>query len=115
LVAMESLSTPVLVSIYGDFFNYIWNISKKDRGWKGRIVYEKLTPPWLRGHVVFLHGPNSNHSIPFQYGVLPRKGSLKDRSQKIIGSAILALWLEKEPTTSQALRWYCARKGLRLH
>jgi len=114
LVAIERLSISELISIYGEFFHYLWNICKTARGWRSGIVYGKLTPPWLRGDVVFLHGPNQSNSIPFIHGELPRKGLLKDKSQKIVGSAILALWLEKETSTAPALRWYFDRKGFHL-
>ena len=61
---------------------------------------------------VFLHGPNSNKSIPCKYEVLPRKGLLKDRDQKIVGSAILVSWIQEEEGTFFLLNQYMLRHGL---
>lgn len=34
-----------LSSVYGDFFNQVWDICKKKLGWKGQVMYKKMTPP----------------------------------------------------------------------
>lgn len=112
LIAIERLDIQNLLNVYGDFFHYLWNSFKDAKGWKGKIVYEKLTPPWLRGSVVFLYGTNNSLSIPCKYGELPRKGLLKDKNQKIVGSAILSTWMEKERETSTLLRWFLEKKGV---
>ena len=109
---IHQLSLNELSSIYGEFFNHIWNICKKKLAWKGHVTYKKLTPPWLVGNVVFLYGLNHSSSITFQQGTLPRKSDLKERGQKIIGSAILAAWVVQEHETSLSLRWFLRQKGV---
>ena len=76
------------------------------------MVYELMTLTRLRGDVFFLHGSNNCKSIPCKYVVLRRKGLLKDRDQKIVGSAILISWIQEEENTSLLLKWYMRRHGL---
>ena len=111
LKAIERLRVNEVMSVYGDFFGQLWLLAKDKFGWKGPILYERLTPNWLRGDVVFLHGPNGSLSIPCTHRVLPRKGFLKDRGQKIVGSSILAYWLQQEVGTAPLLRWFLLQKN----
>lgn len=64
LTTIEKLNIDDLVRVYGEFFHHVWKICKKQNGWKGNIVYEKLTPTWLYGDVVFIYGTNDALSIP---------------------------------------------------
>ena len=70
--SVKQLSLVQLTKVYGEFFHYFWNQSKIKLGWKGKIIYEKLTPPWFKREVLFLYGPNNCSSIPCKYGELPR-------------------------------------------
>lgn len=48
LVEIEALQLPKLIAAYGEFFHYLWNEMKRLHGRKGNIVYEKLSPPWIK-------------------------------------------------------------------
>ena len=79
LQAVEKMRVEDIMNVYGKFFYHVWKVCKKENGWKGNIVYEKLTPQWLRGKDLFLYSQNGSLSITFFHGFLPRKGILKDR------------------------------------
>ena len=110
--ALDKLSLPSLIQTYGEFFNFLWERAKSVRKWKGKIVYQKLSPPWIRQNVVFLRGPNNSISIPCRYGALPRKGLLKDKDQKSVATATLATWLEREQETADALKFFLEKHGV---
>ena len=112
LASIERMSIDELLSVYGYFFNQLWLACRKEHGWKGSIVYGKLCPDLLRGEVVFLYGPNRASSIPYTYASLPHKGRFKDCGKKIVGSAILAYWVQNEPCSNAAMRWYLAHKNV---
>ena len=100
------------MKVYGEFFHNLWNQSKTKLGWKGKIIYEKLSPPWLKGEVLFLYGPNNCSSIPCKHGELPRKGMSKDRNQNVVRNAILAYWLQKEEGPTDVVRWFLRKNGI---
>ncbi len=54
LQAISRMSVDGLITVYGKFFHHVWKICKEENGWKGNIVYEKLTPQWLHGDIVVL-------------------------------------------------------------
>ena len=66
-----------------------WDQATEELGKKVKIVLEFLSPSWLGSDFLFLDGLNNCKSVPWKYGMLPRKGLLKDRDQKIVGSSIL--------------------------
>ena len=80
--AVNNLSSNNLSSLYGDLFMQVWPLCKKQLSWKGRVMYKKTTPPWLRGNILFLHSPNQSSSTPFQHKYLPRKSDLREKDRK---------------------------------
>lgn len=76
LNSIEELALPKLLAACGKFFHYLWNQIKSVRGWKGIIVYKKMTPPCFERDVAFPYGTNDSSSIPCKYSSLPRKGVL---------------------------------------
>lgn len=93
LLCLDAL---VISVIYGDLFNSIFKKGHADRIVSGRMKYDVLTPPWLRTHVVFLHGTSHNVSIPYNGCILPRKNTIRERGKKSLGCAILTTWLKEE-------------------
>ena len=109
---LDKLPLPALVRTYGEFFRFLWERDKSDLNWKGKMMYEKLYPPWIRQNVVFLRGADNSISIPCRYGSLPRKCILKDKDQKSVGAAILCTWLEREQETADALKYFLEKNGV---
>lgn len=94
----KKMSFEQLILVFGKFLHHLWKSCKEENRWKSSILYENLTPQWLRGDVLFLYGRN-NTTIACSHGVLPRKSVLKEKGQKIVGSAILPNWLQHESSS----------------
>lgn len=84
--------------IYSTFFQALWAKGYEE----GRVMknanYAKLTPPWLRKPVTFMHGANRSMSLPFVLRVLPNKNQIRHRNGKVLASAILDAWMKNDPT-----------------
>lgn len=53
--------------MYGDLFTAFWNEGRAKFRFEGRIIYARMTPPWLYGNIVFVHGETaivSHYSHP---------------------------------------------------
>ena len=98
------LDAKSLAKIYVDFSNALYEEEYPSRSFTGRMALFFLTPPWLRGPVVFLHGYNNNISIPFANIELPRKNYLREKGKKAIGCAMLTTWLSRETSGVGHLR-----------
>ena len=109
--ASNRLGLNDLSYVYGEFLNHLWEIWRKELGWKDQVMYMKMTLPWLQGIIVLLHGSNHPYSIPFQHSSLLRKSDLEERGQKIVGSDIL---VDFEKGISSSLRWCLRQKGVHI-
>ncbi len=89
--SMLALETNILAELYASFFKAFWSkaYDSKSKLVGKKIVYSKLTPPFLRVHVVFIHGSNSKLSLAYTNKVLPSKNKIRERNGKVLGAAIL--------------------------
>ena len=113
--AIEQLSLNNMMTVYGPFFQRLWSICQKKLNWKGQIMYKRMTPPWLLGNIMFLHGRNHQSSIPLRHSFLPRKSDFKELGQKIVGSAIIAAWICKKEAGTSSLCWFLRKKGVSIN
>jgi len=72
--------------VYTKLFTSIWETGRRQSRVSGRITYARMTPPWLRKNVIFIHGENRNASIPFTLGALPTKNQIKEKNYKFVAS-----------------------------
>jgi len=101
-----------LANVYSQLFTALWDLGRRNKRVSGRITYADMTPPWLRGNVIFIHGENRNASIPFTLKVLPTKNQIKEKNYKFIGKAILDTILRKEDTMAPFLRHILIESGV---
>ena len=110
---LTNLGVDTLADLYATFFQSLWEKGYSQRRVTKKIVYSKLTPPYLRMPVVFMHGPHRSISLPFTQKVLPSKNQIRERNGKILGAAILATWLKRESCTAEYLaHLLCSRNVL---
>ena len=89
--SLMKLDTRVLATIYGDFFNALFEKGRAKKLVSGRMTYNVLTPPWLRVSVIFLYGSSYNISLPFSSCELPRKNILREKGKSLLVVRLLLL------------------------
>jgi len=99
-----SLGIHKIADIYTDLFTALWEKGRTNGEVTGRLTYSRMTPPWLRHNVIFIHGQNRNASLPYTLRVLPKKKQIKDKNFKFIGRAILDTILRREESMAPYLR-----------
>ena len=63
-----------------------------------------MTPPWLREHEVFTHGPSTNISEPLTRCSLPKKNQVRESGQKNLAHAIIGTWIQREKIVLRNLK-----------
>lgn len=109
---MEESGMQNVVQLYGELFARIWNTGREKKLVKGRISYARMTPPWLRNRVVFVHGQNRNVSSPFAAGKLPTKSEIRESGNKDLALAIIDTFLRKEKSVYEYLTFLLEKKGI---
>jgi len=90
----QMLDINELAYVYATFFQALWAEGHKKRLVASNVTYAKMTPPWLRHSVTFMHGANRSFSLPFVLRVLPTKNQIRRRNGKLLGAAILDTWMK---------------------
>jgi len=112
MMALSRIPVLKLAEVYSNFFNAVWTMGAEQGRVNGRRTYAQMTPPWLRDNTIFIHGENRNLSIPFTQRVLPTKNTIRQRSSKILGCAILDTWLRKEEPCRPFLQFLIRDAGI---
>jgi len=111
---LSRLGVQKVAESYSKFFNTLWETGSNQGRVGGRRTYAQMTPPWLRQNTIFIYGENRNSSIPFTHGVLPNKNAIRQRSNKILGCAILDTFLRREEPCRPFLQHLLQEAGLRI-
>jgi len=101
-----------LANLYSTFFNALWTRGRTVRRVQGKMVYARLTPPWLTKNTIFMHGPSRNISLPCTINTLPSKNQVRERGKKMLACVILDSWMKKEGGSSLYLSSLLQEKGL---
>ena len=97
------LDTNEIADVYATFFKALSDKGHTIRLVPKSITYSRLTPPYLRVPVVFMHGLQRSRSLPFTQRVLPNKNQIREKNGKVLGAAILDVWMKNEPSTKGLL------------
>ena len=111
---LEGASPRALNKIYGQLFSGLWNKGRDKKLVSGSIVYAKMTPPWMRCPVVFVHGGNGNSSTPFNGCKLPTKSEVRDPGNQNLVRAIFTTVLQKEPFIAPILKCLLRQIGIEI-
>ena len=114
MMRIENAGRKTLSKIYGQLFTQMWNEARKTKKVSGRIVYARMTPPWLRHNVTFVHGQNRNESTVFTSGKLPTKSEIREIGKATLAAAILTTFLQKEKEVHLFLTRLLQRNSIEL-
>lgn len=96
MAQLSKLDGKSVTEIYGQMFTAIWKKGHEKKLVTGRIIYARITPPWLRVPVVFLYGQNNNESTIFALRRLPTKSEIREAGNHNLSLSVLATFLRIE-------------------